>query len=220
MSKPTTIGSLFAGIGGFDLAAHHHGLTTSWTVEIDPFCRNVLEARFPNAEHHTDVNEVSAMPASKLTAEQFRAATASYLEGRSLAEIADHLPITRQALWERFKRAGVTMREQQRHGADNHFYRGGAKGADWAHNKLEAALKRGTLTRPETCESCRTPGTPYSDGRTAIQGHHDNYNAPLNVRWLCQRCHHEWHKTNEPVPLEVMPSGSLPPVDVLCGGFP
>ena len=42
-----------------------------------------------------------------------------------------------------------------------------------------------------------------------------------NLQWLCQPCHHEWHKTNEPVPLaEVMPTGSLPPVDVLCGGFP
>lgn len=161
------------------------------------------------------------MPASKLTPEQFTKALADYGAGLSVGEIADHLPITRQALWERFKRAGVEMRPQQRHGADNHFYRGGVRGADWAHNKVEKAIKRGDLVRPARCSHCGGEGKPYADGRSPIQAHHDDYNRPLDVRWLCQPCHHEWHKTNEPVPLaEVMPTGSLPPVDVLCGGFP
>lgn len=44
-----TIGSLFAGIGGFDLGFERAGWTTSWQVEINPVNRAVLGDRFPHA---------------------------------------------------------------------------------------------------------------------------------------------------------------------------
>lgn len=36
---PMTVGSLFAGIGGFDLGFERAGFEIRWQVEIDPFCR-------------------------------------------------------------------------------------------------------------------------------------------------------------------------------------
>lgn len=56
-NKPT-IGSLFAGIGGFDLGFERAGFETAWQVEIDPLCRAVLGHRFPRAQRFEDVRTV------------------------------------------------------------------------------------------------------------------------------------------------------------------
>lgn len=53
-SKPT-VGSLFAGIGGFDVGFEKAGFHTSWQVEIDPVCRAVLSDQFPCAKQFADV---------------------------------------------------------------------------------------------------------------------------------------------------------------------
>lgn len=53
-SKPT-VGSLFAGIGGFDLGFEQAGFTTAWQVEIADVPRAVLADRFPHAKQFTDV---------------------------------------------------------------------------------------------------------------------------------------------------------------------
>lgn len=55
-----TVGSLFAGIGGFDLGFEQAGYTTAWQVEIEPDLREVLALRFPHAQQLADVREVGA----------------------------------------------------------------------------------------------------------------------------------------------------------------
>lgn len=54
-TQQPTIGSLFAGIGGFDLGFEQAGFTTKWQVEINDTCRAVLADRFPHAQQFTDV---------------------------------------------------------------------------------------------------------------------------------------------------------------------
>lgn len=51
-------GSLFAGIGGFDLGLERAGMECAWQVEIDPFCLKVLEKHWPHTRRYTDVREV------------------------------------------------------------------------------------------------------------------------------------------------------------------
>lgn len=38
-SETLTVGSLFAGIGGFDLGLQRAGFRISWQVELDDYCR-------------------------------------------------------------------------------------------------------------------------------------------------------------------------------------
>ena len=55
-----TIGSLFAGIGGFDLGFERAGFSTTWACEIDQKAQAVLRLRFPNAKLHDDVCQIGA----------------------------------------------------------------------------------------------------------------------------------------------------------------
>lgn len=53
-----TIGSLFAGIGGFDAAGEWCGHRTIWTSEIDPYCVALLAERFPAAKQLGDISAI------------------------------------------------------------------------------------------------------------------------------------------------------------------
>lgn len=52
-----TFGSLFAGIGGFDLGLEACGMSCKWQVEIDPFATAVLEKHWPNVERWRDIRD-------------------------------------------------------------------------------------------------------------------------------------------------------------------
>ena len=53
-------GSLFSGIGGFDLAAEWSGFTNLFNCEWEEFPRKVLKHHFPNAEQYGDIKEFDA----------------------------------------------------------------------------------------------------------------------------------------------------------------
>jgi hypothetical protein len=52
-----------------------------------------------------------------------------------------------------------------------------------AHAKVTAARKRGLITKG-LCEVCSSPD---------VVGHHENYEKPLDLRWLCDRHHSRYH---------------------------
>ena len=52
------VGSLFAGIGGFDLGFLRAGFQVAWCVEFDKNAQAVLRARFPDAVIYGDIREV------------------------------------------------------------------------------------------------------------------------------------------------------------------
>ncbi len=56
-----TMGSLFAGIGGFELGFESTGkFETKWQVEIEEFQRQVLKKNFPNAVRFNDIKDVDS----------------------------------------------------------------------------------------------------------------------------------------------------------------
>ena len=118
-------------------------------------------------------------------------------------------------MWDLLTRR-IKLRPQKRYGKDNHFYTG-TKANDKTQNILEYALTKGIMERPENCSSC---GKTYKfkNGRNAIQAHHCDYNKPLEVEWLCQKCHHAWHKTNKAIPLKELKE--VESADIVTFGFP
>lgn len=53
-----TLGSLFCGIGGFDLAAERNDIDVRWQVEIDKDCNKVLAHHWPGVTRYGDIREV------------------------------------------------------------------------------------------------------------------------------------------------------------------
>lgn len=60
-----------------------------------------------------------------------------------------------------------------------------------AKSMISHAIRDGNIVRPNNCEACGKTGTP--------QGHHCDYNKPMDVMWLCIKCHRQWHKENTPI---------------------
>ena len=57
MDRHLTHGSLFSGIGGFDLAASWMGWHNAFHCEINEFCTRILNYHFPDAEHYADITK-------------------------------------------------------------------------------------------------------------------------------------------------------------------
>ena len=45
------------------------------------------------------------------------------------------------------------------------------------------AIVSGELERPDDCSRCGE--------HVSVEAHHADYGKPLDVEWLCHRCHHE-----------------------------
>jgi hypothetical protein len=55
-----------------------------------------------------------------------------------------------------------------------------------ARRLLQGAVARGEIVRPKECQECGVGGR--------IDGHHPDYTKPLDVMWLCRRCHMKLHR--------------------------
>lgn len=58
-----------------------------------------------------------------------------------------------------------------------------------AQTMLGNAVKYGKIVKPPFCVRCWATGK--------IHGHHRDYSRPLDVIWLCPRCHAAEHKTRK-----------------------
>ncbi len=54
--KNLTLGSLFSGSGGFELAGMLAGITPVWNSEIEPYAILVTKNRLPDVQHFGDIS--------------------------------------------------------------------------------------------------------------------------------------------------------------------
>jgi len=54
-----------------------------------------------------------------------------------------------------------------------------------ANNKLRYHVDHGKIEKPDKCSACGTQGE--------VEAHHEDYSKPLDVEWLCIRCHKKKH---------------------------
>ena len=132
---------------------------------------------------------------------KYNNAVSLYQAGMSVGECAIFYEITRQAMHKILRRRGCIFRNSLRNGEGNHFHRGvspdNTKKKRCQH-LVEKAIKKGVLINPNKCQTCGEASI-FSDGRNGVQAHHCDYDKPLEVDWLCQKCHHEWHKNNKAI---------------------
>ena len=60
MGKRVSFGSLFSGIGGFDLGLERAGMVVKWQVERDPWCQKILAKHWPDVPRFTHVEDVGS----------------------------------------------------------------------------------------------------------------------------------------------------------------
>jgi len=66
----------------------------------------------------------------------------------------------------------------------NRRWRSEDKRRQVAHNAVSRAIKKGLLVK-ESCKRCNEEKS---------EAHHEDYDKPLDVVWLCSKCHKQRHK--------------------------
>lgn len=86
---------------------------------------------------------------------------------------------------------GIKKYRKTRKGKEAHSV-GGARYRQKYPEKIKAgscvgyAIKLGKLVRPDVCEQCDTKCKP--------EAHHPDYDKPLDVTWMCIKCHKKLHR--------------------------
>ena len=89
------------------------------------------------------------------------------------------------------KEYAQTEQGKRVHMKNNRAWRSRNPAGYQAHIMVNNAVRDGKLFKPSQCEGC--------NDETTLHGHHCDYNKPLDVMWLCDPCHKQWHRENEPI---------------------
>lgn len=103
-----TFGSLFAGIGGFDLGFERAGMECRWQVEIDTYCQKVLAKHWPDVGRWDDVRTFPPAPAEDWAVDVICGGFPC--QDISVAGTGDGLDGERSGLWKEFHRIVCEIR--------------------------------------------------------------------------------------------------------------
>ncbi len=117
----------------------------------------------------------------------------------SIGKIADAFDQHNMVVREVLVRHDIPRRKVggSKHTHPRAYSKNGDSGVNYLTN---LAIARGELQR----QPCEHPGCGVTGfdkaGRPRVEAHHDDYNHPYQVRWLCPTHHAEWHTHNQPIP--------------------
>lgn len=66
-----------------------------------------------------------------------------------------------------------------------------------AYDAVRAAKHKGLIKSPGACEKCGEAERFSATGRSLLHGHHHDYSKPLDLEWLCVKCHRK--VTRQPI---------------------
>lgn len=184
-------------------------LPRSWPHPISSPSRRVKKIRVDGTQQHVveyaHGKNIAGSPLSALSRRVVSKKTAR--EADSLSTMWKKV-VTRQRVWQRKMRARgrcIQCGRPRLEGTRNHCRRHAQMGSartrarqgtqpktrarlqrDKTHSRVSRAIKTGALIRPGRCSMCGT-----ADAK--INAHHPDYRKPLEVIWLCYRCHQHAH---------------------------
>lgn len=88
--------------------------------------------------------------------------------------------------WKRVKENAARFKKTEKAKEWNRKYRALKKYEAKARWILNNAVRDKLIVRPERCQICNR--------EEKVEGHHSDYDNPLQVVWVCQECHRNIHK--------------------------
>jgi len=80
-------------------------------------------------------------------------------------------------------------KNQEEHDKKIEKYRRHLKMITKTHSAVNSAIKKGIIKKPHKCSMCGEEGN--------LVGHHEDYSKPIDVIWVCRRCHSKIHMKND-----------------------
>lgn len=117
------------------------------------------------------------------TLKDYSVAIALYRQGHTAREAARISGRSRPSVVRELRRRGILIRDKPNLTLE-------MRRDQWrAHKKVKRAIEAGKLVQPKTCSDCgREPGL-NKRGRSLLHAHHETYDRPLDVIWVCPLCH-------------------------------
>jgi hypothetical protein len=148
---------------------------------LSSLCRPCESIR-RRAYYIADRARVLARARTRANVPEVRKARRKYLETRG-----DEFAIRANAYYRRWY-AARAAKTGKSYNPFNGRSREGAKKRRYAVRTANNAIAQGRLIRPDHCSECGN--RPLRK----VEGHHPDYSKPLEVEWLCRRCHAARHR--------------------------
>lgn len=127
-------------------------------------------------------------------ASQCKACVKAAVKVRRDADLEGHRARDRKRYYEQEKRRQQARRAYENASAEKkRFYK-----RKWAldnmvardcHVKIGNAVSQGRLSKPDQCSRCGE-STPSR----RLHAHHEDYSKPLEIEWICSKCHGMEHR--------------------------